>query len=129
MPPESEAKELPDNGALLIGDKGKILAGCYGESPRLLPESLMVDYKRPAQIIPRIPGDSPHLDWIRACKGGPAACSNFEVSGPFTEMVLLGNLALRLGKTIEWDTEHLRARNAPEASQFIKKQYRSGWPV
>jgi hypothetical protein len=44
-------------------------------------------------------------------------------------MVLLGNLALRLGKTIEWDSEHLRARNAPEASQFIKKQYRAGWPV
>jgi predicted dehydrogenase len=128
-PPESEAKELADNGALLIGEKGKILAGCYGESPRLLPESLMADYKRPPQIIPRVPGNSPHLDWIRACKGGPAACSNFEVSGPFTEMVLLGNLALRLGKTIEWDSEHLRAGNAPEASQFIKKQYRAGWPV
>jgi predicted dehydrogenase len=128
-PAESEANELADNGALLIGDKGKILTGCYGESPRLLPESSMVDYKRPPQVIPRVPGNSPHQDWIRACKGGPPACSNFEVSGPFTEMVLLGNLALRLGKTIEWDSKHLRAKNAPEAEAFVKKHYRSGWSV
>jgi predicted dehydrogenase len=128
-PAESEASQLDSNGALLIGEKGKILSGCYGESPRLLPESSMADYKRPPQIIPRVPGDSPHQDWIRACKGGPAACSNFEVSGPFTEMVLLGNLALRVNKTIEWDSKHLRATNAPEASQYIKPHFRPGWAI
>ena len=114
---------------MLIGDKGKILTGCYGESPRLLPESSMADYKRPPQVIPRVPGNSPHQDWIRACKSGPSACSNFEVSGPFTEMVLLGNVALRVGRTIEWDAAKLRVKNAPEASRFIKKHYRSGWRV
>jgi predicted dehydrogenase len=129
LPPESEARELPDNGALLIGDKGKILSGCYGEAPHLLPESSMVDYKRPPQIIPRIPDNSPHKDWIRACKGGPPACSNFEISGPFAEMVLLGNVALRLNKTIEWDAKNLRARNAPEAAPFIRNDYRAGWEV
>jgi hypothetical protein len=76
-----------------------------------------------------VPGNSPHLDWIRACKGGPPACSNFEISGPFTEMVLLGNVALRLGKTIEWDSKHLRVTNAPEAAAFIKSHYRHGWRV
>jgi predicted dehydrogenase len=128
-PAESEANELDGNGSLLIGDKGKILSGCYGENPRLLPESQMADYKRPPHIIPRVPGDSPHQDWIRACKGGPAACSNFEISGPFTEMVLLGNLALRVNKKIEWDAKHLRARNAPEAAPYIKPQFRHGWKV
>jgi predicted dehydrogenase len=128
-PAESEANELDGNGALLIGDKGKILTGCYGEHPRLLPESLMTDYKRPPATIPRVPGDSPHQDWIRACKGGVAACSNFEISGPFTEMVLLGNLALRLNKRLEWDSANLRVKNAPEASRFIKKHYRHGWRV
>jgi predicted dehydrogenase len=128
-PAESEANELDSNGSLLIGDKGKILSGCYGESPRLLPESSMADYKRPPQVIPRVPGNSPHLDWIRACKGGPAACSNFEISGPFTEMVLLGNVALRLGKSIEWDSKHLRVTNAPEAAAIIKPHFRSGWKV
>jgi len=129
VPPELEAKELPGNGALLIGSKGKILTGCYGENPRLLPESSMADYKRPPQIIPRVPENNSFLDWIRACKGGPAACSNFEISGPFTEMVLLGNLALRLNRTIEWDSRHLRVKNAPEAGPFIKKRYRAGWHV
>ncbi len=81
-PPESEANELDGNGSLLIGDKGKILSGCYGENPRLLPESQMADYKRPPQTIPRVPGDSPHQDWIRACKGGPVPCSNFEYLRP-----------------------------------------------
>ncbi len=89
----------------------------------------MADYKRPAQTIPRVPGNEPHLDWIRACKGGPAACSNFDISGPFTEWVLLGNLAIRLNKKIEWDSEKLRVRNVPEAEELIRGSYRKGWEI
>lgn len=120
---------MMDNGALLIGDKGKVLSGCYGENPRLLPESSMADYKRPALVIPRVPGNSPYADFIRACKGGPPACSNFDVSGLFTETVILGNLVLRVGRTIEWDSAHLRVKNAPEAHQYIHGHYRKGWKV
>jgi hypothetical protein len=128
-PAEMEAAQLEDNGALLIGDKGKIVAGTYGESPHLLPESLMVDYKRPGQTIPRVPGESPHKDFIRACKGGPAACSNFDVSGPFTEMALLGNVALRLGKKIEWDPVNLKCPGTPEADALLHPAFREGWKV
>ena len=128
-PAELEAKELGSNGSLFIGDKGKIICETYGEKPTLLPESLMKDFKKPAQIIARVPENNPHLDWIRACKGGPAACSNFDVSAPFTETVLLGNLAIRLGKKIEWDAKHMRVKNMPEADILIKKHYRQGWSV
>jgi hypothetical protein len=128
-PSELEAAQLEDNGSLFIGEKGKIICGVYGEKPRLLPESVMADYKRPAPTIPRVPGNDPYLDWIRACKGGPAAGSNFDVSGPFSEWVLLGNLALRLGKKIEWDSAKLRVTNAPEAEALIKGEYRHGWKV
>lgn len=128
-PPEMEGEKFDGNASLFIGDKGKILSGCYGERPRLLPESSMADYKRPPQIIPRVPGDSPHQDFIRACKGGPAPCSNFDVSGPFTETVLLGNLVLRVGKTIEWDSKKMRVKNMPGANQFIHGHYRKGWKV
>jgi hypothetical protein len=128
-PGEMESEELDSNGMLLIGDKGKIFCGCYGENPRLLPESRMADYKRPPKTIPRVPGNSSHQDWIRACKGGPAACSNFEISGPFTEWVLLGNVAIRLGKKLEWDSKNLRVTNAPEAEALIKGSYRHGWEV
>ena len=128
-PAEMEGDKFDGNSSLFIGDKGKILSGCYGERPRLLPESSMADYKRPAPTIPRIPGDSPHQDFIRACKGGPAPCSNFDVSGPFTETVLLGNLVLRVGKNIEWDSLKMRVKNAPEADQYIHGHYRKGWTV
>ncbi len=128
-PAEMEAAQLDDNGALLIGDKGKIVAGTYGDSPHLLPESKMVDYKRPAQTIPRVPGNSPHKDFIRACKGGPAPCSNFDISGPFTEMALLGNVALRLGKKIEWDPVHLKCPGTPEADAILHPTFREGWKV
>jgi predicted dehydrogenase len=128
-PAELEAAELEDNGTLFIGEKGKIITGVYGEKPRLLPESNMADYKRPAKTIPRVPKNDPYLDWIRACKGGPAAGSNFDVSGPFSEWVLLGNLALRTGKKIEWDSVNLRVTNVPEANEMIKGEYRHGWKV
>ena len=128
-PPEMEGDRFEGNASLFIGDKGKILSSCYGEHPRLLPESSMADYRRPAPTIPRVPGDSSYQDFIRACKGGPAPCSNFDVSGPFTETVLLGNLALRVGKTIEWDSVKMRVKDAPEADQYIHGHYRKGWKV
>ncbi len=128
-PAEMEAEHFPDSGTMLIGDKGKIICETYGERPRLLPESSMIDYKKPDPTIPRVPDNSPYKDFIRACKGGPAACSNFDVAGPFTEMVLLGNLVLRVGKKIEWDPVKMRAKNSPEADQYIHSHYRRGWKV
>jgi hypothetical protein len=130
-PAELEAAELEDNGSLFIGDKGKIFSGVYGANPRLLPESTMADYKRPPKTIARVPGNSPHQDWIRACKGGPPPCSNFDISGPFVEWVLLGNVAIRLGlgKKLQWDSAHLRVTNAPEAEEFIRGAHRQGWEV
>jgi len=129
-PTELEAgQELEDNGALLIGDKGKLVAGTYGENLHFLPESRMVGYKWPAQTIPRIPKESPHLDFIQACKGGMAPCSNFDVSGPFTEMALLGNVALRLGKKIEWDPVNLKCPGTPEADAILHPTFREGWKV
>ncbi len=128
-PPELEDDNLTDNGVLLIGDKGKITCGCYGANPRLIPDSKMAAYKKPPKTIPRTPGNSSHQDWIRACKGGPAASSNFDISGPFTEWVLLGNVAIRVGKKLEWDSENLRVRNAPEADEYLKRTYRKGWEV
>jgi hypothetical protein len=130
-PAEMEAAQMETNGALYIGDKGKIVASEYGDKPHLLPESRMVEYKRPDPTIPRVPGGlmGHHRNFIQACKGGPAACSNFDVSGPFTEMALLGNLALRLGKKLEWDSVNLKCPNAPEADAFLKPTYRDGWKV
>ena len=70
-----------------------------------------------------------YSEWIEACKGGPKALSSFDYSGPFTEIVLLGNLAVRLGKRIEWDAKALKATNAPEADELIRRKYRKGWSL
>lgn len=127
-PPELlEDEEMEASGTLLLGDKGKIVTGQLGARPHLIPLSRMAAYKQPDPTIPRVQG--PYQDFIRACKGGPPACSNFDVSGPFTEMVLLGNVALRAGKKIEWDSQNLRAKNCPEADAYIHAQFRKGWAV
>jgi predicted dehydrogenase len=115
-------RRLSENGVIFIGDKGTIAEG------RLIPESKMKDYQRPPKSIPRIVGTH-EQNWINACKGGPAACSNFEYSGPLTETVLLGNIAIRAGKRIEWDGPNMKVTNIPEANEFVGRQYRNGWSL
>jgi predicted dehydrogenase len=116
-----------ENGSLFVGDKGLLTAGEYGGSTRLLPDSLMREYKRPEHTIPKSPGH--YAEWIEACKGGKPAGSNFDYAGPFTEIVLLGNLALRVGKPLEWDPVKMKVTNIPEANEFVTKKYRAGWSV
>jgi hypothetical protein len=92
-----------------------------------LPLALHKQYKRPAPTLPRVKGH--HADWLSACKGGPAASSNFEVSARLTEVALLGNVALRVGKKIKWDATAMKATNAPEADAFIREPCRKGWEI
>jgi hypothetical protein len=87
----------------------------------------MKDYKFPPQFLTRSPGH--YHDWIRACKGGDAACSNFGVAGPFTEWILLGVLALRFPGKLEWDSAKMRVTNVAEANQYIRPKFRKGWTL
>ncbi|UCH63994.1 MAG: Gfo/Idh/MocA family oxidoreductase [Fidelibacterota bacterium] len=116
-----------DGGVLLVGDKGTIMCGCYGLNPRLVPESAMQAYEQPEPTIPRSPGI--HEEWIRACKGGEPASSNFEVSGTLTEIILLGNLSIRSGKRIEWDGPNMKVLNVPEAQKYVTREFREPWVV
>jgi len=129
-PPElEESRKLGDNGILFVGDKGKILCGGWSGPPRLIPESKMKEYKPPAKTLPRSIGH--HKEWIEACKAGKPqdAKAGFWYSGPFTEALLVGNLAVRLGKRVEWDAKMMRSPNCPEADNYITKFYRLGWDV
>jgi predicted dehydrogenase len=137
MPPRPEELEpgrQMGNGAsgvIFIGDKGKLMCGEYGDSPRLIPESRMREYKQPPAKLPRIPNGSEghEADWLRACKGGEPASSNFEYAGPMTETVLLGNIALRMGRKLYWDGATMKVTNEPEANRFIQTPYREGWTL
>ena len=127
--------ELPDedqlgavgNGILFVGDKGIIMCPGWGGPPKIIPDAKMDAYKRPAKTLPRSKGH--HRDWLEACKGGEAASGNFEYAARLTELVLLGNVALRTGKRLVWDGANMRATNAPEAEKFIKETYRAGWEL
>ena len=84
-------------------------------------------YKRPPKTIPRVKGH--RSDWVDACKGDGPASSNFDYSGPLTELVLLGNVALRTRKKIYWDGPNMKATNAPEADKYINPTFREGWSL
>jgi len=114
-------------GAVFVGDKGYLTADNYGANIRLLPESRHREYKLPPQFLTRSPGH--YRDWMRACKGGEPACSNFNVSGPFSEWVLLGALALRFDGKLEWDSAEMKVTNRPEANALLKTKYRKGWEI
>jgi predicted dehydrogenase len=119
-----------DGGILLVGEKGSIMAGCYGESPRLVPESDMKKYKRPKKTIERIPEglDGHEKDWIRACKTGKPASSSFDYSGPLSEMVLMGNLAVRFpDRELMWNGEAMEVTNDKDANAYVRREYREGW--
>jgi hypothetical protein len=115
------------NGSLFVGDKGLITTGTYGENTRLIPVEKMHDYRFPSEFISRSPGH--YRDWIRACKGGEPACSNFNVSGPFTEWISLGVLALRFEGKLEWDSEKMKVTNNAEANKYIRPMMKKGWNV
>ena len=133
--------EVPGSGCVLIGDKGKLFSpDDYGAKffVRLNGEKELLNGKdHPAVkavplIIPRnaFSGDTDyrhHQEWVAACKGGPTPYSNFDIAAYLTEIILLGCVALRTGKKLEWDGPNMRATNAPESAEFVKRTNRKGW--
>jgi predicted dehydrogenase len=122
-----EKYKLPTwgDGVLFVGSKGTLIADY--DRYQLLPESEFKDFTRPPESIPTSIGH--YNEWIQACKiGSPTTC-NFDYSGALTETVLLGNVAFRVGKKIEWDAEKLYSPNCPEAERFIRREYRKGWTL
>ena len=152
LPSELQPGEMfgnSDGGVLFIGKKGKLMADCYGANPRLLPlkknENLKVK-----ETIKRVPNEDHYLNWVDACIAGYGkgeTSSPFEYAGPFTESILIGNLALRSWmlrdnptaqkvvdryngrKKLEWDAANMKVTNYDLANQFVKREYREGWEL
>ncbi len=122
-----EGLKLGDNGILFVGDKGSLLGGSHAGTPRIIPEAKRKEFGRPPKTLPRSPGH--HQEWIDACKAGKPenAKSGFWYAGPFVEALLVGNLAVRLQKRVEWDAARMRSPNCPEADNYITKFYRNGF--
>ncbi len=118
-----------DGGVLFVGDKGKLMCGCYGRRPELIPYSRMREFQRPEPTLERIK-TSHEMNWVNACKAGTEASTPFDYAGPFTEMVLMGNLCLfRPGEKIVWDGDNMQCTNIPELNQYVNPPYREGWTL
>jgi len=121
-----QGEGIPDNGSIIVGDK----ATMYFPGTdfwKLLPAKAFEDYKPPTPYLPRVKGH--HAEWLAACKGGPPTLDGFEYAGRLTEVMMLGNIALRVGTPIEWDGPNLRVTNNPAAQQLVSKVYRQGWDL
>jgi len=140
---ESMMGQVPRSGCLLIGDKGQLFSpDDYGARffVKLRDEAELTE-GRTHEAVKAIPqtiarnafqGDGDyrhHLEWIAGCKGGPTPYSNFDNAAYLTEIILLGCVAMRVGKKLQWDGPNMRATNAPEAAQFVKRDYRKGWSL
>jgi predicted dehydrogenase len=123
--PKDQLRFPTPDGSVFLGDQGVLTTGTYGEVTRLLPVEKMKDYRMPPPLLTRSPG---HMrDFIRACKGGDPACSNFDVAAPFVEWMLLGVIALRHEGKLEYDPDKMLITNNKDANKLLKPNFRKGW--
>lgn len=112
---------------VFVGTKGYLGTSGRGEGVGLIPGSRWAEYTLPARMLTRSPGHQ--RDWIRACKGGEPACSNFSVAGPYTEWMVLGAVATRVQGKLLWDPKKMEFTNNREANKYVKPVFRKGWEL
>lgn len=117
--------KVPANGVLFIGDQGMLWADY--DDHKLFPEEKFKDCKAPDPFIPNSIGH--HNEWVEACKTGSPTTCNFDYAGALSETVLLGNVAYRVGKKLEWDAKACKVKNVSEANDLVRREYRKGWTL
>ncbi len=124
-----KGKALTGNGAFFVGEKGLIrFTHNAGIRLEMYPDALFEHHRRnpPPKTIPRVSG--PYTDWLEACKSDKTSSANFEYSGPLSEMVLLGLIAMRVpNKELQWDPTAKVFVNDDVANGYVAKEYRRGW--
>jgi predicted dehydrogenase len=130
-----QGEQVPDSGMIFIGENGSIFTPSdYGSEQVLLPRDKFASFKLPKPSIERLGGtdvcdQNQKQEWVRAIMGGSAPMSNFDYAATMTEAMLLGNIAVRLGKTLEYDGEKGIVTNVPAAAALIQGTYRKGWEL
>jgi hypothetical protein len=127
IPGGDPALRAPGNGAVFVGSKGYMATTSRGEGVWLLPASRWEEYRLPPQILPR--GVNHQQDWIRACKGGTPAVSQFSVATKYIEWLSLGPIALRVPGKLLWDSKNMRFTNSEAANKLLKPYTRKGWEL
>jgi hypothetical protein len=113
---------------VFVGSKGYLGTSGRGEGVGLIPGTRWAEYTLPPRLLTRSPGHQ--RDWVRACKGGEPACSNFSVAGPYTEWMVLGAVAARVpGVKLLWDPKKMEFTNNKDANKYVKPVFRKGWEI
>ena len=131
---------LPRNGTIMVGDKDTLYVPHYWGAGKFLSGAKVADLSHVPVTIARHEGNTAndghmeamhHMEWINAIKANKpeVALSNFDYAGPMTEGVLLGNLAIRSGKKIEWDAKAMKVTNDAAANALVYDHYRKGWEL
>jgi hypothetical protein len=119
-------KSLEREGMMFVGDKGKIFAGFRGENPQLFVQNKNITPQREAPVRS---GDDPNNVWINSFKNNTQSPGSFLYTGPVTETILLGAVALRAGKKVEYDSANMKITNIPDANKYLVREYRKGWEL
>jgi predicted dehydrogenase len=144
---EATFERISNSGCIMIGENGIIFSPDDGDQDlrtfvKLKGDQAMIGLanhpvaRNIPQSIPRnahsgSPDERQHKEWLQACKDGKhdVPYSNFDIAAYLTEIILLGCVALRVGKTLQWDGPNMKATNAPEAAKFVKREYRKTWAI
>ena len=121
-------RNLGRNGSILVGDKGIMKIGPYGDGCRILPEEAHRAFPVPDKTLPRVKGTHQD-DFFLACHNNTQPCSNFDYAAPLAEIALLGDIAMLAGlkRRVEWDSKAMRCTNMPELNKYVKSSSRKGW--
>ena len=125
---DEDKRDIPDEGMMFVGDKGKILGGFRGEKPEILPARKMKEYQG-EKVLPERERERRSDTWAAAIKENKESPGSFVYAGPVTEAINLAAVALRAGKRIEYDSVNMKITNDEAANKFLTREYRKGWEL
>lgn len=125
---EADGRDTPNEGMMLVGTKGKILAGFRGEDPVIIPKSRMNAYTG-NKGIPK--SDRPDRDdiWIDPIINGKECPGNFPKAETVTETINLAGVAIRSGEQLDYDSAKMKITNNDQANEYLTRAYRDGWEL
>jgi hypothetical protein len=125
---KEDKRDMPDEGMMFVGDKGKILASFHGTEPKIIPSRLMESYQGEKEV-PAVERGPRSKTWAAAIKAGEESPGSFKYAGTVTEAINLAAVALRAGKRVEYDSQKLMITNDEKANKYLVREYRTGWEL
>jgi len=124
----ADNRDIPNEGMMFVGDKGKIIGGFRGEKPEIIPASKKDAYSGNKELPPRERGRRSDT-WAKAIKENKNSNGSFLYAGPVTEAINLGAVALRAKKEVKYDSASMKITNDEAANKYLTREYRKGWEI